>query len=196
MDRQLQQTSKLSLDLCMTTSKFSEMGPVNLPTNKSEPARKYVLPLAAALQDEVDRSDLRSIDKLSDLLKLADLKVGKNWLEIQHSNYGRDRHKPYYSTNITNRSTEKIRIDRFATYARKGDSLVLYSITGGFFSDQQFREWYELGNSNWIEPSQVVTDPNNHSNLGVYWIYFGSTASSQQFVAGSLWNGKPWWQLF
>jgi hypothetical protein len=195
MDRQLQQPHKLSLDLCMTTSKFSQIGMANSPTSKSAPQQENGLPLATAFQDKADRSERSGADILADPLKLADLKVGKNWLEIQHSNYGRDRHKPYYSTNITNRSPEKIRIDRFGTYARQGDSLVLYSITGGLFGAQQFQEWYELGDSSWIEPGQVVADPNNHSKLGVYWVYFGTTVSGQQFVAGSRWNGKPWWQL-
>jgi hypothetical protein len=63
-------------------------------------------------------------------------------------------------------------------------------------SAQQFQEWYELGASEWIEPGQVVTDPNNHSNLGVYWTYSGTTANGQKFIAGAVWKGKAWWKFW
>jgi hypothetical protein len=126
-------------------------------------------------------------------LDWADLKAGKSFLDIRHQRKPEDRRKPYYSTSITNRSSERVRIDRFGTYIQKGQTLVLHSITGGFLSSQQFQEWYELGNE-WLEPGQVVTDPNNHSQVGVYWAYFGTTASGKQFVTGATWNGKRWWQ--
>jgi hypothetical protein len=151
---------------------------------------------ATALKARAD--GLRPIveDVIFATLDWADLEAGKSWLEIQHDRNREDRQKPYYATSITNRSTEKIRIDRFGTYIQTGKTLVLHSITGGFFSCQQFQEWYNLGNSEWLEPGQVVGDPNNHSNLGVYWAYFGTTASGKQFVAGAPWSEKPWWQLW
>ena len=151
---------------------------------------------ATALKARAD--GLRPIveDVIFATLDWADLEAGKSWLEIQHDRNHEDRQKPYYATSITNRSTEKIRIDRFGTYIQTGKTLVLHSITGGFFSCQQFQEWYNLGNSEWLEPGQVVGDPNNHSNLGVYWAYFGTTASGKQFVAGAPWSEKPWWQLW
>jgi hypothetical protein len=165
MNKELQQLDKLDLDLCINTSKLGEAG-----------------------------SMLENI-KLATSLDWADLTAGKSWLEIQHRRNPEDRRKPYYLTRITNRSSEPIRIDRFGTYTRSGKILVLHSITGGFFSRQQFQEWYDL-KTEWIDPGQVVSDPNNHSKLGVYWAYFGTTASGNQFVAGSPWNGKPWWQLW
>jgi hypothetical protein len=130
-------------------------------------------------------------------LNLTDLQVGKSFLDIKHHADPEAPQKPYYSTSITNRSAEQLRIDRFASYTLSGDILVLHTMTGGFFSDQQFQEWYDLGQSRWIEPGQVVTDLNNHSNLGVYWAYFGTTISGEEFVAGAPWLGpKPWWQLW
>jgi hypothetical protein len=200
MNEQRQEIGKLNLDLWMTTSKISGIEPPQHPIhNQSDRPQSNTLlmttdiqPHASILPRIVEDVDVTTRSRLD----LADLKAGTNWLEIQHSNYAKDRQKPYYSTNITNRSTENIRIDRFATYTPTGESLVLHSITGGFFSPQQFQEWYDLGKRIWIEPGQVVTDPNNHSNIGVYWVYFGTTASGQQFIAGSPWNGKPWWQLW
>ncbi len=184
MKEQLQAMGKLNLDLALATSKTSRVGITKIQ------AQAFIPGLTPDLEHQ--RMETVTIP----ILNLADLKAGKNWLDIQHSNYAKDRQKPYYATNIINRSSEKIRIDRFATYTQLGDTLVMHSITGGFLTSQQFQEWYDLGKSIWIKPGQVVTDPNNHSNIGVYWVYFGTTASGQHFVAGSAWNGKPWWQLW
>jgi hypothetical protein len=148
-------------------------------------------------ENYIDYGELVKKDVIFAKLDLADLKAGKNFLAIRHYCTPEGRQKSYYSTSITNRSTEQIRIDRFCTYTQNGDILVLHSITGGFFSAQQFREWYNLGDSIWIEPGDAVTDPNNHSNRGAHWVYFGTTASDKKFVASSPWLGdKPWWKLW
>ena len=195
MNKQLQEMPKLTLDLAMATTKRISIETVN-SRKKLEQTRLSGSLFAAALKDQFDGSRPIIEDVIFATLDWADLKAGKSLLDVQHYRHRQDRHKPYYSTSITNRSTEQIRIDRFGTYLQTGKTLVLHSITGGFFSSQQFQEWYDLGNSQWIEPGQVVTDPNNHSNLGVYWAYAGTTASGKQFVAGSRWNGKSWWKLW
>jgi hypothetical protein len=148
---------------------------------------------ASALKAKANGSRPIVEDVIFATLDWDELKAGKSLLDVRHQSKPKDRRKPYYSTSITNRSTEQIRIDRFGTYIKKGKTLVLHSITGGFFSSQQFQEWYELG-SEWLEPGQVVTDPNNHSQVGVYWAYFGTTISGKEFVTGAAWNGKRWWQ--
>jgi hypothetical protein len=165
-----------------------------------------VRPAEAVLQQLVDNAPLlptvtQSIDRNIDLIfatiELTELKLGNSLLQVQHSTERNNRHKPYYSTTLVNRSTEKIRIDRFGTYIRKGRSIVLHSITGGYFSTQQFQEWYDVGGDGWLEPGRSVTDPNNHSNLDLYWAYTFTTASGQQFTAGSRWCGaKSWWQIW
>jgi hypothetical protein len=164
-----------------------------------------VRPAASVLKRLVD-NDLplvepqpfdRHIDLIFASIELTELKFGNTLLQIQHSTERTNRHKPYYSTTITNRSTEKIRIDRFGTYIRKGKALVLHSITGGYFSTQQFQEWYDVGGDGWLEPGRSVTDPNNHSNLDLYWAYTCTTASGRQFTAGTPWRGgKSWWQIW
>lgn len=194
MGEQLQRMPESNLDLGMTTGKLSKIETVKINRMESTPANG--LQFATALKARSDGSRPTIEDVIFATVDWADLKVGTNFLDVQHCCNPEDRQKPYYSTSITNRSTEKIRIDRFGTYIQTGKTLVLHSITGGFFSCQQFQEWYNLGNSEWLEPGQVVGDPNNHSNLGVYWAYFGNTASGKQFVAGAPWSGKPWWQLW
>jgi hypothetical protein len=138
-----------------------------------------------------------NLDLIFATIELTELKLGQRLLQVQHSTERTNRHKPYYSTTITNRSTEKIRIDRFGTYIRKGRSIVLHSITGGYFSNQQFQEWYDVGGDGWLEPGRSVTDPNNHSNLDLYWAYTCTTANGRQFTAGAPWHGsKSWWQIW
>lgn len=154
------------------------------------------LEFATALKARADGSRPIVEDVIFATLDRAELATGQNWLKIQHSSNWEDRQKPYYATSITNISTEPIRIDRFGSYIQTGKTLVLHSITGGFCSSQQFQEWYNLGQSQWIEPGQTVGDPNNHSSLGVYWAYFGTTASGRQFVAGAPWSTRRWWQLW
>ncbi len=182
MNDRLQTEDKLNLNACMATSPLHNFAGVR-----------------AESKPQLERSQSPSVkyfDPICAILNLQELKIGKNFLTIRHTKTPEDRHKPYYSTIITNRSVEKIRIDRFATYVRTGKVLVLHSITGGFFNRQQFQEWYDLRHSQWLEPGQIVTDPNNHSNLGVYWAYFGTTASGQKFTAGEPWRGGKSWYLW
>ena len=182
MNDRLQTEHKLNLTAGMTTSQLRQIGTTD--------GNQHRL-------DSSQSPSVKDLDLIFATLDLKELKSGKNFINIRHKKNPQDRHRPYYSTSITNRSTEKIRIDRFATYVRTGKVLVLHSITGGFFSVQQFQEWYDLGQSHWIEPGQVVIDPNNHSNFGVYWAYFGTTASGQKFTAGAPWRGgRSWWQLW
>ncbi len=193
MNEQLQTERKLNPDLA---------GNQALVNGLTETDKQRGIETVAAAQFQgkqamwLDRSEPLPKEVILSKLTLAELGVGKSFLDIKHSIDPEDRHKPYYSTSITNRSTQKLRIDRFGTYTLTDDFLILHTMTGGFFSNQQFQEWYNLGESCWIEPGQTVTDPNNHSKVGVYWTYFGTTESGQQFVAGSLWSGKHWWRLW
>ncbi len=194
MNQQLQ-TRELDLAVCMTTSSPTRNVIAKVNRGKVAGDKTQGQQFAAALKAKYDGSRPIVEDVIFATLELADLKAGKSWLEISHHSHpGSD--KPYYATTITNRSDRSIRIDRFGTYIQKGKTLVLHSLTGGFLSAQQFQERYELGTSEWIEPGQVVTDPNNHSNLGVHWAYAGTTADGKKFVAGAAWIGKRWWQLW
>lgn len=194
MNEQLQAERTLDLAPDLADGKSDERETVDSSNSNNVAATQpNGLLFAAALKAKADGSRSIVEDAIFAKLDWADLKAGKSFLQIQHRSKPEDRRKPYYSTTITNRSTQRVRIDRFGTYIKKGRTLVLHSLTGGVFSGQQFQEWYELGDE-WLEPGQVVTDPNNHSQIGVYWAYFGTTASGKQFVAGLAWNGKQWWQ--
>jgi hypothetical protein len=196
INQQLQQTRESDLDLCVTTRSIEPSLIAEISRGKVAAGATKGQQFAAALKAKYDGKRPIIEDVIFATVELADLQAGKSCLEISHHQHRGDDRKPYYTTKITNKSTQKIRIDRFGTYVQKGNTLVLHSLTGGFLSAQQFQEWYQLGTSKWLEPGQVVTDPNNHSNLGVYWVYSGTTADDRKFVAGAAWMGKPWWHLF
>jgi hypothetical protein len=193
MQEQRQTERQLNLDDCMTIAKYRHTQTDDLPE------RSDLLPSSSTIVSVVEApiSDRKAAISY-EILDLAELRSGESWLEIKHFPDDRDRRKPYYSTNIINRSIEKIRIDRFSTYFCQDNILRLHSISGGCFSTQQFQEWYDLGRSDWLEPGQSVSDSNNHSNLGLYWVYFGTTASGQTFVAGAPWLGatRSWWKFW
>jgi hypothetical protein len=145
MSNQLPEMHKLDLDLCLMTSKLGGIETVNASHSRLAPKSVDNLPTLIAIRPQAD-SDVSMIKDIGlETLDWAKLAAGKSWLEIQHGCNPEDRQKPYYATSITNRSTEKIRIDRFGTYTRSGKTLILHSITGGFFSAHQFQAWYELG---------------------------------------------------
>jgi hypothetical protein len=224
MMNELQQIQKSDLDFCLVTKKLGKIEAVRSSNNNLisiptiDPEVKAALKttstsraefataletkprtgaeFATALKAKFNGTRPIAEDIIFATLNWRDLKLGRNCLKIQHLRNFKDRRKPYYSTSIVNRSAEPIRIDRFGTYIKIGQTLVLHTITGGFFSHQQFQEWYGLEQSEWIEPGQTVIDPNSHSHLGTHWAYFGTTASGHKFVASSAWNGKAWWQLW
>ncbi len=197
MNQQLQQQRGLDLDFCLTTNKFTQRSITANSNRRSLEVREDKgLQFAKAIKAKFDGSRPVVEDVIFATLERSDLKLGQSWLKIEHCLNPEARNKPYYATKITNRSTQRIRIDRFGSYLKIGKTLVLHSITGGFFSSQQFQEWYGLGKNQWIEPGQTVIDPNNHSKLGIYWGYSFTTANGAKFVAAAAWKGKPWWQLW
>ena len=99
---------------------------------------------------------------------------------------------------MRNISKEKIRVLRFAGYTRKGGRYILSTITGGFFTGEQFQSWYGVDDDGWIRPSQVVTDPNNYGHGPIYWVYFCISGAGKEFTAGaplpkpSIFSLLPW----
>ncbi|WP_146138401.1 hypothetical protein [Chamaesiphon polymorphus] len=193
MNQLLQAEGKINFGVGRTSRKYRKSDSVSSNSPRLERASADGLKFAAKIKAKFDGSRPVVEDRIFATVEQADLKIGREWLKIEHFCQQEDRGKPYYSTKITNRSTQRVRIDRFGTFVKTGKTLVLHTITGGFFSRQQFQEWYDLGESQWLEPGQTVTDPNNHSKRGVYWAYFGTTANGKEFVAGAAWNGRRWW---
>lgn len=124
--------------------------------------------------------------KETDVLRLADLEEGKKYIQVK---YGRSQSRPHdagcYSTTLTNVSTKKFRVVRFAGYAQSPKGWELNTVTGRFYSDEEFREWYGQKNKYMI-PGESVTDPNNYGNPPVLWAYYCQTEDGIEFIAGGV----------
>jgi hypothetical protein len=123
----------------------------------------------------------------SDVLRLDDLESGRAYVQMVYGPCAtRPRDRNYYATTLTNISTERIRVHRFAGYRKCREGWKLFTVTGQFYSADEFREWYGLGSSVWIEPGQAVTDPNNYGSPPVLWAFYCESAFGKQFVAGTV----------
>jgi hypothetical protein len=135
--------------------------------------------------------------RIQEILVPENLKCGNRFLRVIHEKNQSDRRKYYYHTNLINLCNERIRVEKFAAYTRYGKLYILNTVTGGYFSKKQFKEWYDVDDSGWIEPGQIVTDRNNNGFSSCYWVYFCVSETNKEFVAGELYPGaKPWWKLW
>jgi hypothetical protein len=96
----------------------------------------------------------------SDVLHETDLEKGREYLTVR---YGPSQLEPndrsHYSTTLTNISAKQIKVLKFAGYTRMGKEWRLSTVTGTFYSGQEFREWYGLGRKQSIGPGETATDP-------------------------------------
>lgn len=126
----------------------------------------------------------------SEPFELSDdaLRSGAHFLDVRHLRaLGAAAKKGTYETHITNVCTVPVRIRRFAGFARSADGAwKLHTVSGGFYDDRQFREWYGLGEVEWIEPGQTVKDPDNYGGPRILWAYFGQSVDGAEFTAGAV----------
>jgi len=122
-----------------------------------------------------------------DIIQLQDLETGKHFIEVT---YGQSTAQPtsphHYSTTLTNISDQRIRILRFAGYCETPRGWEMNTVTGKFFSAEEFVQWYGLGTNEWIEPGSSVIDPNNYGGPPALWAYYGETESGVRFLAGAV----------
>jgi hypothetical protein len=122
-----------------------------------------------------------------DVLKAADLEEGRKYV---HVSYGpselRPRDRGHYSTTLTNVSGQRVRVLRFAGYKRTPLGWVLHTVTGGFFSAEEFREWYGQGEREWLGPGESACDPNNYGGPPVLWAYYCQAEDGSEFIAGGV----------
>ena len=89
----------------------------------------------------------------------------------------------YYSTEITNLTTERVRVLKFGPFLRG-----LFGINRdpetGYYSPTQFREWFRIRDpQGWIEPGEQVCDPDNYGRGDGVWAYFFESSGGQRFIA-------------
>jgi hypothetical protein len=130
----------------------------------------------------LEPANVREQDKLTP----ADLKQGQAFVRVV---FGRSTAQPasreHYSTTLTNVSDRRVRVLKFAGYSKSGSAYVLNTVTGRFFSPQEFREWYNQS-GNWIEQGQSVTDPNNYGSPPVLWAYYIEAEGGGEYLTGGI----------
>lgn len=116
-------------------------------------------------------------------LESAQVEFGKSVCKVTHGRFRREGGRYCYSTTLTNLSVWPIRISRFAAFRPQGKAFVLNTVTGAYFTDEQFVAWYAAPEDGWIPPGGEATDPSNYGGGAGFWAYFGETRDGHDFVA-------------
>lgn len=90
----------------------------------------------------------------------------------------------HYATTIENVGSEDFRVLRFGGYVRGAVSWRLNNANGGFYSAQQFRDWYDA--PEWLAPGARATDPTNYGGPPTLWAYEIETRSGQRMFVGAV----------
>lgn len=128
----------------------------------------------------------RLVGREQDVLDVESLAEGRQYVRITYGPCARrPMDRSHYTTMLKNVADERLRVRKFGGYVRKGRDWVCCNITGTLFTAEQFRVWYGMGEREWIEPGQEVSDPDNYGSRPVIWAYHCETESGRTFVAGA-----------
>lgn len=121
-----------------------------------------------------------------DVLDPRTLLEGRKYIRITFGSAVAHRNESgHYSTTLTNLTDEKIRVVRFGAYGRGRFGIYRFdTVSGDYFTAQEFRDWYGVDADGWIHPGQSVTDGNNYGEGDSYWVYECVTESGAEFAAG------------
>jgi len=120
-----------------------------------------------------------------DVLDPKELAEGERFIRVTFGPAVARKDEPdRYSTTLKNLSDERIRVRRFGAFVRFRSEYVLSTVSGDYFTEEQFREWYGVNRDGWIKPGQSVTDGNNYGGGDGYWVYDCETESGRIFRAG------------
>jgi hypothetical protein len=121
----------------------------------------------------------RATGRRTDTLTDADVSATSSCIAVA---FGPRRSTPtrgdVYATKVTNRCAHPVRVTQFGAYSRIGGVWKLNTIADGFFTGQQFREWYGVPGDGWLAPGASATDPENYGP-GALWVYFFETRDGQ-----------------
>lgn len=142
-----------------------------------EPSTPRRLPAGTRFLDDVPR--------VSHLLTRRDFARGREWVEVRFSPCGaRPDDRRWHTTTLRNNGLDAVRIVRFGAWRPDGVVYRLNTITGGFFGESDFREWYGLPDG-WLEPRREVSDLTAFSDAGTLWAYELETRTGERFWTGA-----------
>ena len=98
----------------------------------------------------------------------------------------RPQDRSHYATTLTHVGPEPLCVRRFAEYQKQGDRYALSTITGSFFTADQFIAWYGAASDGWILPGASVCDPSNYGGRETLWAYFIELRSGRRLWAGAV----------
>ena len=117
-------------------------------------------------------------------LDSAQVEFGKMVCRVSNGQFRKgSQGQPIYATTLRNVSGQRIRILKFAGFRRVAEKYVLNTVTGGYYSAEQFIAWYAAPQDGWIPPGAQVADANNYGGGGGIWAYFGQTEDGNHFIA-------------
>ncbi|HEX2948598.1 MAG TPA: hypothetical protein VHV83_03365, partial [Armatimonadota bacterium] len=125
---------------------------------------------------------------INDILNLHHLESGQRFAQVTHGqSIIKKADKYYYSTTLHNISEQRIRVLKFAGYQHiSGNQYRLDTITQDYFTAEEFRSWYGMGQEEWIQPGQMVTDKENYGGRGSLWAYFCCSETGEEFIVGEI----------
>ena len=141
------------------------------------------LPEGVTFVDDVDDDD--GENPVTSELDPRSLEAGCARVSVRHSapRLGPDGEWTYRTT-LENVSGEPVRVIKFGGYAKRDGRWMLHTVTGGFFTAEQFAAWYGLETA-LISPGTQVSDPDNYGGPNALWAYFCRTEAGEAFVCGA-----------
>lgn len=128
---------------------------------------------------------LPDLPRVSHLLTQRDFVRGRDWIAVSFAPCPARPDDPrYHETRLRNNGLDGVRVIRFGTYRADGVVYRLDTITGGFFTDTDFREWYAVPDG-WIEPRRQVADLTAFSDPGSLWAFELETPAGDRFWTAS-----------
>jgi hypothetical protein len=122
----------------------------------------------------------------NDVLDTDELSEGARFARVSFGPSGSRPGQPgYYATSLTNTFDEPFRVVRFGAFSSSGALAQLNTISGDYFSGDDFANWYGVGDDGWIAPGETVADPNNYGGGDGYWVYYCETEKGDAFCVGA-----------
>jgi hypothetical protein len=136
-----------------------------------------------ALPDGIEMLEFRESEGAHSIT-VAEATAGLRLVDVSHGPTAKPKTAHHYRTALRNLSDEPVRVVKFGGFAEADGRYVLNTVTGQFFTADEFVSWYGAPADGWIPPGMEVSDPDNYGGSPSLWAYYCETKSGQKFVTG------------